>query len=127
MDLQRYDIIEAETKHAIGSVQSKRRPYVVVGNVLGTNRSEILVVMPLTHVIKKQHLPTHECINSDKNNGLRTNSMVLGEQPQTIAKEEVLRKLGRITNQRDKNLINRVCWNTFFYGENINWNEVLVK
>ena len=51
--------------------------------------------------------------------------MVLGEQPMTICKEEVLRKLGRVTNQNHKNMINKVCYNSFFYGEEINWEEVL--
>lgn len=126
MNLQRYDIIEAELKYTSGSIQSKRRPYIIVGNIIGTNHSDVVIIMPLTHVIKKRNLPTHECIDAETETGLKTYSMILGEQPQTIAKEEVIEKLGKVNNQRYKNLVNKVCYNTFFYGEKINWNEVLI-
>ena len=125
MDLQRYDIIEAELKYSSGSVQSERRPYIIVGNAAGTNHSDVVIIMPLTHIIKKTGLPTHECIDAETSTGLKTYSMILGEQPQTIAKCEVIEKLGSVSNQVHKNLVNRVCWNTFFYGEKINWKEVL--
>ena len=125
MDLQRYDIIEAELKYTSGSIQSKRRPYIIVGNAIGTNHSDVVIIMPLTHVIKKRGLPTHECIDAETSTGLRTYSMILGEQPQTISKEEIISRLGTVTNQNQKNLVNKVCWNTFFFGEKINWEEVL--
>jgi mRNA interferase MazF len=51
--------------------------------------------------------------------------MILGEQPQTIMKNEVIRKLGVVSDQKQKNNINKVCFNTFFFGEEINWGEVL--
>ena len=51
--------------------------------------------------------------------------MILGEQPITISKDEVEEKLGMVTNQKEKNMINKICYNTFFFGENINWEEVL--
>ena len=54
-----------------------------------------------------------------------TYSMILGEQPQTISKHEVIRKFGNVRNKNHRNLINKVCFNTFFYGEDINWEEVL--
>lgn len=127
MDLHRYDIIEAELKikDDSGSIQKKKRPYVIVSNESGTKNATIITVMPLTHVIKKTYLPVHECLEAHSNNGLSVYSMILGEQPQTICKEEVIRKLGRVTNKRQKNMINKVCFNTFFFGEDIDWKEVL--
>ncbi len=50
--------------------------------------------------------------------------MILGEQPQTICKDEVIRKLGNVTDKKQRNCVNKVCFNTFFFGENINWEEV---
>lgn len=128
MDLHRYDIIEAELKYRThtGSIQKKKRPYIIVSNEKGTISASIITVMPLTHVIKKKHLPVHGCLQAESDTGLSCYSMILGEQTQTICKEEVIKKIGRITDQEQKNKVNKVCFNAFFYGENINWEEVLV-
>lgn len=125
MELHRYDIVEIENKNASGSIQKKKRPYVIVSNEFGTVNADIITVMPLTHRIKKAHLPVHECLRARTENGLATYLMILGEQPQTFCKAEVLRKLGAITNQKEKNIINKVVYYSFFYGEQINWKEVL--
>ena len=70
-------------------------------------------------------MPVHGCIKANNINGLSLYSMILGEQPITISKDEVEEKLGMVTNQKEKNMINKICYNTFFFGENINWEEVL--
>ena len=133
MELHRYDIIEAELDYGSGSIQKKRRPYIIVSNEKGTTNATIITVMPLTSA-KKKRLPVHECLEARSETGLTKYSMILGEQPQTICKEEVIRKLGNVTDieelgiQTDKiqrNNVNKVCFNTFFFGENINWEEVL--
>lgn len=125
MDLQRYDVIKAKIKYEGGSVQAKERPYVIIGNSFGTRNSDIIIVMPLTSKIKKLGMPVHCCIDAGEDTGLSLYSMVLGEQPQTISKNEVIDKLGSITDQNEKDMINKVCFNTFFFGEDINWKEVL--
>lgn len=125
MDLHRYDIIEAKLNYGKGSIQKKRRPYIIVSNEKGTTKSTIITVMPLTHIIKKQHLPVHGCLQAVTETGLSSYSMILGEQPQTICKEEVIRKLGNVSDEKQRNNVNKVCFNTFFFGENINWEEVL--
>lgn len=125
MDLHRYDIIEAKLNYGKGSIQKKRRPYIIVSNEKGTTNASIITVMPLTHIIKKQHLPVHGCLQAVTENGLSSYSMILGEQPQTICKEEVIRKLGNVSDEKQRNKVNKVCFNTFFFGENINWEEVL--
>ena len=80
--------------------------------------------MPLTSA-KKKKLPVHECLEARSETGLAKYSMILGEQPQTICKEEIIRKLGNVTDRTQRNNVNKVCFNTFFFGENINWEEVL--
>lgn len=127
MELHRYDVIEVELKYrnGNGSVYKKKRPYVIVGNEYGTRNSPMVIVMPLTHITKKQHLPVHECLHVDSDNGLHVYSMIAGEQPQTIDKTEVIRKLGRVTDNKQRNAVNKVCYNTFFYREHIQWGEVL--
>lgn len=124
MELHRYDIIEAELDYGNGSIQRKRRPYIIINNKKGTTNATIITVMPLTSV-KKKKLPVHECLEARSETGLTKYSMILGEQPQTICKEEVIRKLGNVTDKAQRNNVNKVCSNTFFFGENINWEEVL--
>ena len=124
MELHRYDIIEAELDYRNGSIQRKRRPYIIVSNEKGTTNATIITVMPLTSARKKK-LPVHECLEARSETGLTKYSMILGEQPQTICKEEVIRKLGNVTDKLQRNIVNKVCFNTFFFGENINWEEVL--
>ena len=128
MELHRYDIVEAEITMTSpsGSVQKKKRPYVLVGNDKGTMTAPIVIAMPLTSVIKKRNLPTHGCIEANDNNGLKRYSMVLGEQPYTLDKEtEIVRKIGSITDQNQRDMVNKVCWNTLFFGEDINWKELV--
>ena len=128
MELHRYDIVEAEITMTSpsGSVQKKKRPYVLVGNDKGTMTAPIVIAMPLTSVIKKHNLPTHGCIEANDNNGLKRYSMVLGEQPYTLDKEtEIVRKIGSITDQSQRDMVNKVCWNTLFFGEDINWKELV--
>ena len=124
MELHRYDIIEAELNYGSGSIQKKRRPYIIVSNEKGTANATIVTVMPLTSV-KKKKLPVHAYLEANSETGLTRYSMILGEQPQTICKEEIIRKLGNVTDKSQRNNVNKVCFNTFFFGENINWEEVL--
>lgn len=126
MELHRYDIIEAELDYGFGSgsIQRKRRPYIIVSNEKGTTNATIVTVMPLTSV-KKKRLPVHAYLETNSETGLTKYSMILGEQPQTICKEEVIRKLGNVTDKIQRNNVNKVCFNTFFFGEEINWEEVL--
>lgn len=127
LTLHRYDVVEAEINYGSGSIQKRKRPYVVVSNELGTTRATIVTLMPLTTCTKKKDLPVHGCLETSSDNGLKTFSMVLGEQPLTVDKEEIIRKIGTVKDKNQRNTINKICYNTFFYGENINWNEVFDK
>ena len=123
MELHRYDIVEAELDYGSGSIQKRRRSYIIVSNEKGTTNATIVTVMPLTSVRKKK-LPVHECLEARSETGLTRYSIILGEQPQTICKEEIIRKLGNVTDKSQRNNVNKVCFNTFFFGENIDWEEV---
>jgi mRNA interferase MazF len=125
INLHRYDIVEAEINYGSGSIQRHKRPYIVVSNELGTTRATIVTLMPLTTCTKKKDLPVHGCLETNSDNGLKTFSMVLGEQPLTVDKREVIRKIGNVKDKKQRNIINKICYNTFFFGENIDWNEVL--
>ena len=123
LELHRYDIVEAELNYGSGSIQKRRRPYIIVSNEKGTQAATIITVMPLT-TAKKKKLPVHSYLEASSDTGLTRYSMILGEQPQTICKDEVIRKLGNVTDKTQRNNVNKVCFNTFFFGEEINWGEV---
>ena len=116
MDLQRYDIIKANIKYEGGSVQTNERPQVIISNPIGTKHASIITVMPLTTKLKKLNMPVHSCINADDDNGLTEYSMVLGEQIITISKDEVIERLGSVTNQNEKRMIDKACFNGLFFG-----------
>ena len=77
MELHRYDIVEVERLNTTGSLQGKKRPYVIVSNEKGTSNADIITVMPLTHRIKKRHLPVHECLEAQTENGLAVHYIFL--------------------------------------------------
>lgn len=116
MDLQRYDIIKAKIKYEGGSVQTKERPYVIVSNPIGTKYATIITVMPLTSKIKKTNMPVHGCLEANGENGLQLYSMVMGEQIITISKNEVIEKLGTVTDKEDRKIIDQTCFNGLFFG-----------
>ena len=128
LELHRYDIIDAQItiRMSSGSVQKKRRPYIIVGNERGTKAAPTVIAMPLTHIIKKTTLPVHGYLEANSDTGLVSYSMILGEQPTTLdKKQEVIRKIGTVLDQKQRDMINKICFNTFFIGENINWKEIL--
>ena len=116
MDLQRYDIVKVKIQYDNGSTQHGVRPYVIISNPLGTKFGTIITVMPLTSKIKRTEMPVHSCIKANENNGLREQSMALGEQIFTISKNEVIKKLGNITDKKQRYLIDKACFNGLFYG-----------
>lgn len=125
MDLQRYDIIKAKINYEGNSVQANERPYVIVSNPLGTKYAPIITVMPLTSKIKKTNMPCHGCIQANENNGLTLYSMALGEQITTISKDEVISKIGTITDDKNKRMVDKVCFNFLFFGTDYKLEEVM--
>ena len=69
-----------------GSVQRKYRPALVFQNNVGNKYSPNVVVLPFTSVRKKTNQPTHVLVDA-KGSGMKADSMVLCENPQSITKE----------------------------------------
>ena len=113
MDLQRYDIVKAKIN------------YEIVSNPLGTKYAPIITVMPLTSKIKKTNMPCHGCIQANENNGLTLYSMALGEQITTISKDEVISKIGTITDDKNKRMVDRIGFNSLFFGTDYKLEEVM--
>ena len=68
-----------------GSVQRGFRPAVVFSNNKGNLFSPNVVVLPLTTSLKKVNQPTHVILNAESC-GLKYDSMVLCENPQSVSK-----------------------------------------
>lgn len=71
-----------------GSVQRGFRPAVVISNDIGNRYSPNVVVLPLTTSLKKVNQPTHVILQAESC-GLRYDSMVLCENPQSISKSSL--------------------------------------
>lgn len=50
-------------------------------------------------------MPVHGCLQAESETGLSTYSIILGEQPQTICKEAVIKKLGNVTDKKNKEIM----------------------
>lgn len=72
----------------VGSVQNGYRPALVFQNNVGNRYSPNVVVLPITRAHKKINQPTHVLIDAE-GSGMRANSMVLCENPQSISKEQL--------------------------------------
>ena len=107
-DILKNDIIKVDLSGAIGSEQDKIRYAVVIQNNMGNIHSSTTIIMPFTHVIKGLHIPTHALIKKSKENGLKVDSMLLGEQMRVISEKRIIEKVGRITNINTLNEIRRV-------------------
>lgn len=87
-----------------GSEQSGWRPGLVFQNNTGNSHSPNIIALPLTTAIKKKGQPTHVMIPS-KGTGLKTDSMVLCENPERMSKS----KLGQYITTLSDELMAKVA------------------
>lgn len=79
--------------------QAGWRPGVVLQNNIGNANSSNVIVVPLTSAIKKTNQPTHVVITAEES-GLDMDSMVLCENPKTIAKTKIGRYMTRLSAEQ---------------------------
>lgn len=109
MKIKRYDIVQADLSGSIGSEQGGIRPVLIVQNDIGNFFSQTTIVMPLsTKVFKNPKQPTHTLLKKSNDNGLEEDSIVLGEQMRVISNQRIIKKIGSITNEKEKKEIRRV-------------------
>ena len=102
------DVVKIDLSGSIGSEQGKVRYGVVVQNNKGNLFSSCTIVIPFTHVIKGLHIPTHALVKKTKENGLKVDSMLLGEQIRVISEKRIIEKVGKITDEKSLKEIRRV-------------------
>lgn len=102
------DVIKIDLSGSIGSEQGKIRYAVVIQNNMGNIHSKTTIIIPFTHVIKGLHIPTHALIKKDKGNGLKVDSMLLGEQIRVVSEQRIIEKVGTITDPEALKAIQKV-------------------
>lgn len=99
-NLKMFDIVYVNMPDRVGSEQSGIHPYVVIQNNMGNKYCPTILGMSLTSNLKKEHLPTHCIIKKTVCNGLKHDSMLLGETVTQISKERIMKKIGCIDDEK---------------------------
>ena len=104
-ELKMFDVIYVDfSDNKIGSEQSGIHPYIIIiQNNVGNKHCPTVLGMSLTSVLKKEYMPTHCIIHKTKQNGLKHDSMLLGETLTQISKERIINKIGSITEENTQN------------------------
>ena len=103
-ELKMFDVIYVDfSNNKIGSEQSGIHPYIIIQNNIGNKHCPTVLGMSLTSVLKKEYMPTHCIIHKTKQNGLKHDSMLLGETLTQISKERIINKIGSITEENTQN------------------------
>lgn len=108
MDIRRYDIVKADLSGAIGSEQGGIRPVLIIQNDVGNIYSSCTIVMPLSSRLKSINQPTHTLIKRSMDTGLKTDSILLGEQMRVISSQRIICKIGTVTDEEERREIRRV-------------------
>ena len=103
-ELKMFDVIYVDfSDNKIGSEQSGIHPYIIIQNNIGNKHCPTVLGMSLTSVLKKEYMPTHCIIHKTTENGLKHDSMLLGETLTQISKERIINKIGIITEENTQN------------------------
>ena len=104
-ELKMFDFVYVNCPDKVGSEQLGIHPYVIIQNNIGNKYSPTVLGMSLTSVLKKEYMPTHCIIHKTTENGLKHDSMLLGETLTQISKERIINKIGSITDEKTQNEI----------------------
>lgn len=108
MDIRRYDIVKADLGQVIGSEQGGIRPVLIIQNNVGNQFSNTTIIMPLSSKLKSLSQPTHTLIKRSMDTGLKTDSVLLGEQMRVISSQRIIKKIGTVTDELERMEIRRV-------------------
>lgn len=113
MDIRKYDIVQADLGETIGSEQGGIRPVVILQNDIGNKYSTTTLIFPLSSKMKSLNQPTHTLIRRSADTGLRTDSVLLGEQMRVISTQRIIKKIGTVTDEKERREIQRVYFANF--------------
>lgn len=105
MVIRRGDMFYADLSPVVGSEQGGIRPVLIIQNDTGNKYSPTVIAAAITSQTGKAKLPTHIEISS-KENGLKSDSVVLTEQIRTIDKSRLKEKIGHIEDNKIMDKVN---------------------
>lgn len=108
MDIRRYDIVQVDLSGAVGSEQGGVRPVLILQNDIGNTFSTTTIVAPFSSRLKSLNQPTHTLIKKSVDTGLKNDSVLLGEQIRVISTQRIIRKIGTVTDEKERESIKRV-------------------
>ena len=112
MVIKRGDMFYADLSPVVGSEQGGIRPVLIIQNDTGNKYSPTVIAAAITSQTGKNKLPTHIEIGS-KENGLKSDSVVLAEQIRTIDKSRLKEKIGHITDSEVMSQVNNAIGISF--------------
>lgn len=108
MKYKKYDVVLVDFgTNTVGSEQGGVRCAVIIQNDIGNRHSSTTIVIPFTTKIKNVNQPTHSFFKAGEN-GLKYDSMLLGECMRQISENRIIRPLGKITTTEGKEAIKKV-------------------
>lgn len=108
MKFRRYDILQVDLGHVMGSEQGGIRPVLVLQNDVGNQYSNTTIIAPFSSKLKSLHQPTHTIIHKSDDTGLKTDSVLLCEQMRVISSKRIIKKIGTVTDENERKEIRRV-------------------
>lgn len=108
MDIRRYDIVQVDLGEVVGSEQGGKRPVLIIQNDIGNKFSNTTIVIPFSSKLKSLNQPTHTLIKRSIDTGLKTDSVLLGEQMRVISSQRIIKKIGTVTDELERMEIRRV-------------------
>lgn len=108
MEIERGNIVLIKS-YSHGHIQNGIRPHLILQNNIGNKFSPTTITAPLTSELKKVDMPTHEIVLRNDATGLKCDSMVLCEQITTIDKNDIIKIIGKVTNDIVMDKIAKAC------------------
>jgi len=94
------EIWMADLGERSGSLQSGRRPVLIVSNDKNNRYSSVLNVIPMTTKMNKRNLPCHVEIYDYEKFGLNAPSTIMVEQLTVVDKKSLMFRVGKINDDR---------------------------
>jgi len=99
--IRRGEIYLADLDPVRGHEQAGTRPVLIIQNDIGNRYSSTTIVAAITSRISRKRLPVHVEISAQES-GLPKDSVVLLEQIRTLDKERLIRRMGKLSPSKMK-------------------------
>ena len=109
MKYRKFDVVLVDFGNdTLGSEQGGIRPAVIVQGNNGNIHSTTALAMPCSTKIKNMYQPTHTLIRKGRRNGLKHDSVLLGECMRQISELRIKKYIGTIDDPNTRKEIKRV-------------------